>query len=178
MVQSIKTNWWILLIVGILFLILSGKVMMHPAESIIGLAFFIGWASLIAGFFQVGFAISSKAIIKNWTWRLFSGIINIVIGVIFLSHPAMTAQMLPFLFGFWMIFIGITTFFNGIREKNSNVPGGWFEMLLGVLIFIGGMSISYYPAQEASMLIWFIGFTLMFYGIYFVVISLQISKMK
>ena len=105
MVNSIKTNWWILLIVGILFLILSVKVMMHPVGSIIGLAFFIGWASLIAGIFQVGFAVSTKSIMKNWAWRMFSGIINIVIGVIFLSHPAMTAKMLPFLFGFWMIFI-------------------------------------------------------------------------
>ncbi len=178
MEQSIKTNWWILLIVGILFIGLSVKTMMHPAELILDLALFIGWVSLIAGFFQVGFAISSKSMLANWTWRLFSGIINIVIGVIFLSHPAMTANMLPFLFGFWMIFIGITTFFNGIRENNSNIPGGWFEMLLGVIIFIGGMSISYHPTQEASMLIWFISFTLLFYGIYFVVISLQLSKLK
>jgi len=178
MEKSIKTNWWILLIVGILFLILSVKVMMHPVGSFVGLAFFIGWASLIAGIFQVGYAVSVKAIMKNWPWRMFSGVINIVIGVIFLSHPAMTAKMLPFLFGFWMIFIGITTFFNGIREQNSNVPGGWFEMLLGVLIFIGGLSISYYPAQEAAMLIWFIAFTLMFYGIYFVIISIQLSKVK
>lgn len=151
---------------------------MHPAESIIGLAFFIGWASLIAGVFQVGFSISTKSIMKNWAWRMFGGIVNIVIGAVFLSHPAMTAKMLPFFFGFWMIFIGITTFFNGIREQNSNMPGGWLEMVLGVFIFVGGMSISYYPAQEAAMLIWFISFTLMFYGIYFVVISLQLSKMK
>jgi len=176
--QSLKTNWWILLFIGVLFLVLSVKVMIHPAASILELAFFIGWTSLIAGVFQTGFAFSTKRIIKNWTWRLFSGLVNIIIGIIFLSHPAMTAKMLPIFFGFWMIFIGISTFFNGIREQNSNLPGGWFEMLLGALIFIGGMSITYYPTQEASMLIWFISFSLMFYGIYFVVISLQLSRMK
>ena len=51
MTKSIKTNWWLLLLAGIIFLILAVKVMMHPAGSIIGLAFFIGWASLIAGVF-------------------------------------------------------------------------------------------------------------------------------
>jgi len=58
------------------------------------------------------------------------------------------------------------------------MPAGWFDMLLGVLIFIGGLWISYNPVAEAAMLIWLISFTLMFYGIYFVVISIQLSKIK
>ncbi len=176
--KRIKTNWWLLFIVGVIFLILAFKVISHPAGAILDLAFFIGWAALISGVFQVIFSISVKAVMQNWAWRLVNGIFNIVIGILFLSHPAMSAEMLPFLFGFWMIFIGIITFFSGIREQNSNIPGGWFEMLLGVIIFIGGVSISYYPAQEAPMLLWFISFTLFFYGIYFIIISLKISKIK
>lgn len=178
MTKTIRTNWWLLLLVGIIFLILAFKVMIHPAESIIGLAFFIGWASLIAGVFQVGFSLSAKNIIRNWTWRLFSGIINIVIGIIFLSHPALTAQILPFFVGFWMIFVGISIFFNGISEQSSKITGGWFDMLLGIIIFVGGMWIAFYPVAEAAILIWLISFTLMFYGIYFIVISLQLSKRK
>ncbi len=178
MTKTIRTNWWLLLLVGIIFLILAFKVMIHPVESIIGLAFFIGWASLIAGVFQVGFALSAKHILRNWTWRLFTGIINIIIGIIFLSHPAMTAQILPFFIGFWMIFVGISTFFNGISEQSRKITGGWFDMLLGIIIFIGGIGISYYPAAQAAMLIWLITLTLIFYGIYFIVISLQFSKTK
>lgn len=178
MTKSIKTNWWLLLLVGIIFLILAGKVMMQPARSILGLAFFIGWASLIAGVFQVGFALSAKSVIMNWVWRMFSGIINIIIGVIFLSHPALTAQILPFIVGFWMIFVGLSTFFNGVHIQSSKITGGWFDMLLGIIVFVGGMWISYHPAAQAAMLIWLISFTLMFYGIYFVVISLQLSKIK
>ena len=65
MTKSIKTNWWLLLLAGIIFLILSVKVMIHPARSIIELAFFIGWASLIAGIFQVGFALSAKNVVMK-----------------------------------------------------------------------------------------------------------------
>ena len=178
MTKSVKTNWWLLLLVGIIFLLLSGKVLLHPAESILGLAYFIGWASFIAGVLQVGFSISSKSIVRNWAWRMFSGIINIVIGVIFLSHPAITAQILPILVGFWMIFIGISVFFNGIDIQSSKITGGWFDMLLGIIVFMGGMWISYHPAEEAAMLMWMISAVLLFYGIYFIVISLQLSKTK
>ena len=178
MATRIKTNWWLLLLTGIIFLILAGKIMMHPVESILGLAFFIGWASLIGGIFQVGFALSAKGILSNWQWRLFSGIINMVIGIIFLSHPAITAQMLPFIFGFWMIFIGISTFFNGIRLQSGNAPGGIIDMILGALITFGGIWISYNPAVEAAMLTWIMTLIFVFYGVYFVVISLQLSRIK
>ena len=51
-------------------------------------------------------------------------------------------------------------------------------MLLGIVIFFAGIWISFYPAEEAGMLVWMISLTLLFYGIYFVVISLQFSKKK
>ena len=178
MATRIKTNWWLLLLTGIIFLVLAGKIMMHPTESIVGLAFFIGWASLIGGIFQVGFALSAKGILSNWQWRLFSEIINIVIGIIFLSHPAITAQMLPIIFGFWMIFVGISTFFNGIRLQSGNAPGGVIDMILGVLITIGGIWVSYNPAVEAAMLTWVMTLIFIFYGVYFITISLQLSRMK
>ena len=176
MTKSTRSNWWLLLLAGIIFLILAYKVMIHPAESIVGLAYFIGWAALIAGIFQVGFSVSSKHIVQNWAWRMFSGIINIVIGIIFLSHPAVTAQILPFFFGLWMIFVGISVFFNSFREQNLNISGGWFDMLLGIILFIGGLWISFHPAEEAAMVVWLITLTLLFYGIYFIVIALQFSK--
>lgn len=176
--KGIRTNWWLLLLVGIIFIILSVKIMNHPAESIVGIAIFIGWASLISGVFQFGFAISAKHIINNWGWRMFSGIINIFVGGIFLTHPAITAEILPFFVGFWMIFAGVSTFFLGIREQNVNVTGGWFDIIMGTLLTVGGFYIGYHPVAEAAMLIWLISFAMMFYGIYFVIISLKISKLK
>lgn len=178
MTKKLRTNWWLLLIVGIIFLALAYKVMTHPTESIIGLALFIGWASFIAGIFQVIFSLSSKNIIKNWTWRMFSGIINIVVGIVFLTHPVLTSEILPLFFGFWMVFVGISTFFNGVSEQSRKITGSWFDKLLGLIIFLGGILISYYPTQEASMLIWIITIILLFYGLYFIVVSLQLSKTK
>ncbi len=178
MTKSIRTNWWLLLLTGIIFIILSIKIMNHPIESILGLAFFIGWACLISGIFQIGFSLSVKSIHSNWTWRFFNGLINIIFGVIFLSHPQLTAQALPFIFGFWMVFIGASTFFIGIREQNVQIPGGWFDMLLGVIIAGGGIYITFNPLMGAAMLSWFLTLGFMFYGFYFVVAALIFSRVK
>jgi uncharacterized membrane protein HdeD (DUF308 family) len=77
-----------------------------------------------------------------------------------------------------MIFVGISVFFNSFREQNLNISGGWFDMLLGIILFIGGLWISFHPAEEAAMVVWLITLTLLFYGIYFIVIALQFSKRK
>ncbi len=151
---------------------------MHPSESILGLSFFIGWACLISGIFQVGFSLSAKGIHSNWQWRFFNAVINIIFGIIFLSHPSLTAQMLPIIFGFWMIFVGAATFFNGIRERSSNLPIGWFDMVLGLLIAGGGIWMSYNPVLEAAMLTWMLSMLFMVYGFYFVVGSIQLSRIK
>ena len=176
--ERIKTNWWSLFIIGIIFLVLSVKIMTHPVASILGLAVFIGWACLISGVLQIGYSLSSKDAGSNRKWRLFNGVINLVFGIIFLSHPTLTAQALPFIFGFWMIFIGITTFFHGIKETDFNVSGGWFDMLLGVIITIGGIWISYNPAMEAILLTWLLSLVFMFYGFYFVVGSVMLARLK
>lgn len=178
MTKSIRTNWWLLLLTGIIFVILSIKIILHPVESIVGLAIFIGWASLISGILQVSFAISGRSLYPDWNLRLFNGIINLLFGLIFLTHPALTARALPFVFGFWMIFIGISTFFVGIRENSNNIPGSWFDMLLGLIITIGGIWISYNPLMEAAMLSWLLSLAFMFYGFYFVVVSLMLSRFR
>jgi len=77
-----------------------------------------------------------------------------------------------------MIFVGISTFFNGVSAQSRKITGGWFDKLLGVIIFLGGIWISYYPAQEAAMLVWIITLILIFYGAYFIVVALQLSKTK
>jgi len=178
MKNRVKTNWWLLLLTGIVFTVLSFKIMTHPAESIIGLAFFIGWACTFSGIFQIGFSLSAKGIHSNWKWRLFNGIINIIFGLIFLSHPGLTAKALPFIFGFWMVFVGIATFFTGIKEKTNKVQGGWFDMLLGIFITVGGIWVSYNPGIEAAMLIWILALWFMMYGLYFIIGSLILSKVR
>ncbi len=178
MKKRTRTNWWLLLLTGIIFLILAGKIMVHPVESIVELAFFIGWALLIAGIFQIGFSLSAKGILSNWLWRFFNGILNVIIGVVFLSHPALTAQILPIIFGFWIIFVGLSTFFVGLKERSVNIPGGWFDMLLGIIITLSGFWISYNPAVETAMFTWMMTLIFIFYGVYFVVVSLQLSRIK
>lgn len=174
MIKKKGTNWWLLLAVGIVFVLLAFKVFMHPAASILGLAFFIGWAALIGGVLEIGFALSIRNRYTNWSWKMVGGIIDLIIGIIFLSHPAVTAEILPFFVGFWMIFMGVMNIFGGFDGQKSN----WFQTFVGFLLVIGGFSISYNPTGEAAMLIWIIGFTLIFYGFSFIYVSMRMVTSK
>jgi uncharacterized membrane protein HdeD (DUF308 family) len=174
MAKKKNSNWWLLLAVGIVFILLSFKVFVHPAASLLGLAIFLGWAALIGGAIEIGFALSVKNLYTNWAWKMVGGIIDFIIGIIFLSHPAMTAEILPFFVGFWMIFMGVMNIFSGLDGRSNSA----FQMFIGFLLVIGGFWISYNPTGEAALLIWIIGVTLLFYGFSFVYVALRLISSK
>lgn len=174
MVKKKNSNWWLLLAVGVVFIVLSFKVFIHPAASILGLAVFLGWAAVLGGILEIGFALSVRSQFPNWTWKMVGGILDLFIGIIFLSHPAMTAEILPFFVGFWMIFMGVMNIFNGLDGRSSSA----FQAFIGFLLVIGGFWISYNPTGEAAVLVWIIGVTLLFYGFSFVYVGLRLITTK
>ncbi len=169
-----NTTWWLLLAAGIIFILLAFKVFSHPATSIVGLAIFLGWAALVSGILEITYALLARGVYSNWAWKIFGGLIDLFIGIIFLTHPAITAEILPFFVGFWMIFMGVMNIFGGVDGKKSSS----FQAFLGILLVIGGFWISYNPMGEAALLVWIIGVTLMFYGISFVYIGLKMASLK
>jgi len=174
MTKKKPVNWWLLLAVGVVFILLAFKVFMHPTASILGLAVFLGWAAVIGGVMEISFALSVRNMLPNWSWKLVGGVIDLIIGIIFLSHPHMTAEILPFFVGFWMIFTGIMDIFGGLEGKSHSM----FQMFIGFLLVIGGFWISYNPTGEAALLVWIIGVTLLFYGFSFVYMSLRMISAK
>ena len=174
MAKKKNSNWWLLLAVGIVFILLSFTVFVHPAASIMGLAIFLGWAALIGGAIEIGFALMVKNQYANWAWKMVGGIIDFIIGIIFLSHPAMTAEILPFFVGFWMIFMGVMNIFSGLDGRSNSA----FQMFIGFLLVIVGFCISYNPTGEAALLVWIIGVTLLFYGFSFVYVGLRLISSK
>ena len=70
METTLLKNWWIPLLKGIILIILSILVFMHPGGAILGLALYIGIAFLMAGIVIVISAFSYRNKIKGWGWRL------------------------------------------------------------------------------------------------------------
>jgi len=93
-------NWYFVLLAGILFIGAGLWAIIFPHQSITALAFIFSLTLLISGILEIVFSVSNKDIIGSWGWSLVLGVIKLIIGILLLINPAISALTLAFYIGF------------------------------------------------------------------------------
>jgi uncharacterized membrane protein HdeD (DUF308 family) len=92
---------------------------------------------------------------RQWGWKLFSGILGIIAGVIILQHPLWSAILVPatlvWLLGFFGIIMGFISIFQAFKGA------GWGVGLLGVLSIIFGLYLLANTFISTLSLPWVVG---------------------
>ena len=166
------------LLKGIILIILSILVFMHPGGAILGLALYIGIAFLFAGFVILFSAISFRKQIKGWGWRFAEGLVDIFFGFILISNPELTAVLMSFMIGFWFLFYGITSLTDSFGQKDEGISNWWVGLLWGILAIIFGFWVMFRPFAGAITIVTLIGTFFMIAGIFNVVSSFVLKGMK
>lgn len=116
-IASKNNYWWLTVIIGILFIIIGVWSLFTPVETLLTVAYFVGFMFLFTGIAEI-FSVSSSN--GNWGWSLLSGVIDFIIGVLFVTMPAGEAVLvISFLFGFWILFRSILGLGLVLSLKNS-----------------------------------------------------------
>ena len=170
--------WWLILLRGIIFLVLSFFVFAHPVTALVGLALYIGISLLLTGMFLVVLALSTRGANENWGWRLAEGIIDVIFAVVLLSNPGITATVLPFVVGFWMMVFGIMMFADSFQVKKTGESNWWIGLVGGLLTVLAGYFITNNLLAGAVALTYWIGFGFIIAGIINISISLRMRKLK
>lgn len=72
-------NWWLSLILGILYIIVALCLLFAPGSSYIALSVIFSISMLISGIIEIIFSISNRRGISSWGWYLASGIIDLIL---------------------------------------------------------------------------------------------------
>jgi len=171
-------NWWLMLLKGIVLIVLSFFVFKHPIASLVGLATFIGVALLLTGIFLIIASIMVREVDDNWGWRLFGGIIDVIFAIVLLSNPGITAAVLPFVVGFWVIVSGVTAFSGSFQDKKEGDSNWWLSMLGGLLAIVFGWFVMTDLFTGAVAITIWIGLGLLILGIINIVVSLRLKKLN
>lgn len=132
--ESALTPWWLILIEGIAAIILGIFLLISPAATIFVVVQFLGFYWLITGIFSL---ISIFIDRTMWGWKLFSGVLGILAGILIIQNPLWSALLVPatlvIVMGVFGIVIGIMNLFQAFRG------GGWGIGVLGVLSILFGL---------------------------------------
>ena len=178
MIKNLLENWWMPLVKGIILLILSILVFGNPEGTILGVSLYISFALLFTGTMLTISAISLRSKINNWGWRLAEGLIDIFIGFILFSNPALTALLVSFMIGFWFMFYGITSLSDSFGLKDAKVSNWWVGLLWGILSIIFGFWIMFRPFAGVITIVTLLGTFFMIAGFFNIIFSLVLRRIK
>lgn len=125
--------WWLVLIEGIALIIVGGLFLVNPAQTAVLVTTLLGIYWLIQGIMSL---VSMFMDHSAWGWKLISGILGIIAGIIILNHPlwapAVVGATLIIILGIQGILIGIMQLIMAFQG------GGWGLAILGVISIIIG----------------------------------------
>ena len=149
------------LISAIIFFILGAIMFTSPDVMIVVISRVIGSIIAIIGVFNcIKNYIEVKKDNTTSSIGMISGIIGIVIGLVFISLASVIEALIRFLIGGWILFIGVNRLINVLYLKKQKTK---FIVLLIVAILLIGASL--YTILEANLAFQAIGLVLMIYAI-------------
>lgn len=176
--QSAVKNWWISLLIGILYIFGGIWVFQTPLASYVSLSILFSAFIFVSGISQIIFSISNRENVQSWGWYLVSGIIDLVIGILLISHPLMTMAILPFYIGFWLLFQGFTAMGLSFQFKSAGITSWVWLLFLGLLTLVFSFLLLANPVFASLSIVYMTAMALICAGIFRIFLSLGLKKIK
>jgi uncharacterized membrane protein HdeD (DUF308 family) len=139
--------WWVILLQGVFAIILGLLLVSSPGMTTLVMIQFLGIYWLIAGVFNLVGIFLDHAM---WGWKLFTGILGILAGMLVIQHPLWSTVLIPTTL---IVIIGIVGLIFGIVGLIAAFQGGgWGPGILGVLGIILGLVLLGSPVLGAIAL--------------------------
>lgn len=176
--KSTINNWWIYLILGVLFIVGAMYVFSVPAASYLTLSIFFAAFILIDGVGGVSLSMTNRERMEGWGWQLASGIISVFIGLALFIHPSMSMAILPIYIGFWVLMKGSLVIGTSLDLRTHKVNNWGFVFVMGLLNTVLGLAMILNPIFGVSMVLILTAIALLSLGFSMITVSLWLKRIK
>lgn len=158
---------WSLIIGGLLIIIAGGICLFYPGLSMVSVAMVVGCALIAACIFDFIVYFKTRGTAASSGWTIVSGILDLILGVLFLANPVIAAEVITLFAGALLLCYGVFAMVLAVQMRK--VTDKWWLMLLnGILSILCGFLFFISPAFFAIYLGAFLvvrGATMMSFGI-------------
>ena len=159
-----STKIW-LAIIGILLIVLGVVCICKPAATLFTAAWLIGVLTLLTGISKLVFTCKTQAYLPNSGTRMLSGVLLVILGIIFLGHKLFLAFSLPVIFAMWVLIEGIMIAVQSFDYKKAGFAAWWSILLLGIAGAVLGICCLKNPDVSVKTLTLMIGIGIIFLGV-------------
>lgn len=169
-----RIPWWVFALQGLVLLIFGILAIVLPGITLLVLMIAFGAFLLVDGVFAVAGSIVSRK--TKWWLLLPAGVVSIVIGILVLAWPDITALVLLYLIALWAVIAGVMQILTAIFWPAERKTDRWL-LVLGGLVALGfGVLMFAWPAAGALAIIWLIAVFAILFGIMRLGLAFSVRK--
>jgi|SRR5690625_2917985 len=171
-------NWYLPLILGILFILVGVWVLFTPAESFLALAVLFAVAFLISGLLDIWYAFSIRDIVRGWGWTLAGGIAELIIGLLLITRIEITVVVLTLFVGFAFLCRSIMAIVWSIELQKMQVSGWGGLLAIGILGLVVAFILLWNPLVAGLTVVVFTAIAFIIIGALQVHLSLRLRQLR
>jgi uncharacterized membrane protein HdeD (DUF308 family) len=165
-------NWWAFLIYGLIFILFGIYLLAEPASGFATLGFLFGLVILLAGIAELVRVVNDRDSF-NRGFHLIIGIIDIILGIILITHIAASETIMRIIVGIWFLFRGVTMLsLSGFGRRS------WLMVFGGIIIIIAAALILFNPAVGAVTIILWTAFAFIVTGIMNLALAFRLRSLN
>jgi uncharacterized membrane protein HdeD (DUF308 family) len=171
-VEPASPRWWVLLITGIAWIVISVLVLDADLDSAATIGYLVGGFLIALGVMELVMI----GMVEGWKWvHAVFGAILVLGGVAAFTEPLRTFGMLASLFGLLLVLKGTLDVVMAIVSR-GDVDLWWMLLVAGVLEVLLGFWAAAYPGRSASLLVLWVGIGALIRGITQMVLAFQVRR--
>lgn len=170
--RILSQYWWATLIRGLAWILFGVLVLMRPGISLLTLALLFGVFAFADGIANVVSAIGGRREHSNWWLLLLAGLAGIVVGIITMLAPGVTALGLLYYIAIWAIATGILWTITAIHLRRE-IEGEFWLALAGLASVAAGVLLVARPGAGALGVLTLIAFYSIVLGAILVVLAFR-----
>ena len=177
MVHTLKLNWWLLALRGLVAVLFGVLAFMWPGATLITLVWLFGAFALVNGILSLVLAAKTPKGYPKVGSLILGGLLGILAGLLAFVMPGITALGLLILIAAWAIVTGIMELVAAVRLRKI-INNEWLLVLAGIASVVFGVILLFQPAAGALALIWLIGAWALLSGILLMILAFRMRNWK
>jgi uncharacterized membrane protein HdeD (DUF308 family) len=174
MLHLLARYWWALALRGLFAVMFGLLTFFIPSITLLALVLLFGVYALLDGIFDIVSAFRSST--HHWAFVV-EGIVGIIVGILTLIWPGITAMVLLYLIAFWAIFTGVLEIVAGIRLRAA-IANEVLLILMGILSLLFGLLIIIFPGAGALAIAFWIGAYALIFGIMLIALAFRLRRFR
>ena len=171
-------HWYILLVVGIIFIATGIYTFVSPLESYAALAILFSISFIISGASEIAFSLLNKEVLNNWGWFLVLGILTLIVGVLLFVNPAVSQATLLFYVGFLVLFRSISAVSHSFELKEYGFSDWGYLTVIGVVGIVFSFILLSNPILGGMTVVIWTGLALITSGFFSMYLAFKLKRLK